>query len=165
MLAGAAIVTQRLTEDTACETSVVMESRDGSDRVVYVDADQHGTDVLRFVYLSDKQLPEKFAFAGPEPGSHLATLWLTAPGVDEPLAEGAEFGVGGGSEDRREFAPLALDNPGLLGTAVRPGTGSLQVRAVNDGRVCLLVDYGNEEATLTGTVLITVSDDDRDRGR
>ncbi len=158
------VVVQRSTGGPACKTRVVLESVSGGDRVVYNVADQHGNDVVRYIYLSDQPLTEKFAWADPAPGARLAMLWLTAPGVDAPLTEGSEFGLGAGTTGRREFAPVATDDDRLMGAAARPGTGSLTVESVDD-LTCLRFDYKNEVAALAGTIAIVVTEDDEDRGQ
>ena len=163
---GAVVVARQQDDDPGCRTRLVLASLDGSDRVVYDHADQTGGDVLRKVVVSDQPLAEDFLYAGAPPGGRVAQLWLTSVDVDDPLAEGAEFAIGGGAEGRREFAPVDVSDDRLIGGAVRPATGSLVVTSVaDDGATCLRVDYTNDQATLTGTVAIVVTDDDEDRGQ
>lgn len=161
-LASIGIFVARSTSDEpVCETRVVLESIGGGDRIVFDVADQHGDDVVRNVYLSDRPLPKKFAFADPVAGARMAMLFIWSN--DKPLNEGAELRLGA-SDERRGFAPAMLDDDRLTGANVRPGSGSLTVTSVDDGMTCLRVDYENEVATLTGTVALVVTGNDEERG-
>lgn len=155
------VVMESKSGEPACKTRVVLESIGGGDRIVFDTADQHGNDVVRDVYLSDRPLPKKFAWAEPVAGARMAMLFVWSK--KKPLSEGARLRLGA-SSGRRGFAPAMLGDDRLKGTIGRPGSGSLTVVSVHDGLTCLRVDYKNEVATLKGTVALVVTGDDEKRG-